>query len=487
MGKENLCNDHWETRLLINGEFRASSDGKRFNVTNPYTGDVLAQVHAASKDDTDEAVRAAQAAFPAWRALEPSERGAYFLRLADLVEASAGELAQLDAMDSGIPISQAMGTQLITTSLRYLAQTGWTIQGTSSTNTRDFFNYTVQEPYGVVACIGASNIPLLPMACDVAPALAAGNTVVFKTHEKDPMAALGVARLVHQAGFPPGVFNIISGFRDPVGTTLAGHMDVRCLTISGSLGATQDILVTAARSNMKHVNAHSGGGSAAIIFADGDLAQAAADTTASILSLNGQNCMANTRIFVEEAAADEFNRLLRKQFAQSIRPGNPVDPATTLGPSMDDEFFALVGKAIEAAHRDGRVVVGGEMGEVAGGRLFVQPTIVEDVASDSLLMQAQAWGPVVVVNRFETEEDGVRMSNAYPFGLYAAVYTRDSGRVHRLVRQLDVGNVAVNCAGPTMAFDLPFGGRKLTGGASNGLLYAMGNYLQNKAVLWKTS
>lgn len=152
------------------------------------TNSAISTVHAASIDDTDDAVRAALAAFPAWRDLEPSERGVYFLRLADLVEASAAELTRLDAMDSGIPISQAMGTQLIAQNLRYLAQIGWTIQGKTTTNTRHHFNYTLQEPYGVVACIGPSNIPLLPMACDVAPALAAGNTVVFKTNEKDPMA-----------------------------------------------------------------------------------------------------------------------------------------------------------------------------------------------------------------------------------------------------------------------------------------------------------
>lgn len=297
---------------------------------------------------------------------------------------------------------------------------------------------------------------------------------------------LALSRLVQQAGFPPGVLNIISGFRDPVGTALAGHMDVRCLTISGSPAAAQQILISAAKSNMKRVNAHSGGGSAAIIFADADLAQAAADTAASILSLNGQNCMANTRIFVEGAAAEEFGRLLRQRFADSIRPGDPLDPTTTLGPSMDDEFFTALEAAVKTAYRDGRVVVGGTTGEPAGGRLFLQPTIVEDVPGDSPLMQAPAWGPLVVINRFESEEDGVRMANAYPFGLYAAVYTRDSDRVHRLVRCLDVGNVAVNCAGPTMAFDLPFGGRKMTGGAVNGALYAVENYLQNKAVLWKT-
>ncbi|KAE8153438.1 aldehyde dehydrogenase domain-containing protein [Aspergillus avenaceus] len=469
-----------ETRLFINGQFRASANGKQFPVHNPATHETVALVHEASEKDVDDAVAAAKAASPSWRRLGPAERGTYLRRFADLIQASHDEIMRIEALATGKPVSQFFEARVAADFFRYFSEAGWTAQGTTSLHTPDHLNLSVKQPYGVVACITPWNLPILLFAYKVAPALAAGNTVVHKSSEKSPLAAAYLATLVEKAGFPPGVLNMISGFGTPTGSALASHMDVRCLSFTGSTSTGQKIQTAAANSNMKHVHLELGGKSPALIFHDADLQAAAQQTAFSLSFLSGQSCMTNSRIYVEESVADEFLALFKKAFASS-RTGNPLDPATTHGPQIDEDQCRRIKSYIDIGRQDGTLSMGGD----AGPGLFVQRTIFEGVPGDSRLMQEEVFGPVVVVTRFSNEAEVIEQANRCEFGLYASVFTRDIDRAMRVSTALEAGTVAINCTSPTVAMDMPFGGWKMSGVGREGYLHSMENYLETKTILMR--
>ncbi|KAJ5738994.1 hypothetical protein N7533_011778 [Penicillium manginii] len=449
------ASDSFETRLFIN-------------------------VHEASEGDVDDAVAAAKAAFPTWRDLSPAERGGYLRRFADLLLEAHETLAQIEAVSSGKPVSQFFESFVAADFFRYFSEAGWNAQGTTSLHTRDHLNLSLRAPYGVVACITPWNLPILLFAYKVAPALAAGNTVVHKSSEKSPLAATFLATLVAKAGFPSGVLNMISGYGSPAGSSLASHLQVRCLSFTGSPQTGQKIQAAAAASNMKHVHLELGGKSPSLVFHDADIQAAAEQTATSLTFLSGQSCIANSRIYIQDSVADEFIALFKSAFS-SARAGNPLDAAVSRGPQIDEQQHDRIKSYIEIGQRDGTLTLGGG----SGPGLFIEPTVIEDITETSPLMQEEVFGPVVAINRFHTEAEAINYANQSEFGLYASVFTRDLDRAVRVSKLLEAGTVAVNCTSPTMAMDMPFGGYKTSGVGREGYLHSLDNFLETKSILMR--
>ncbi|CAI7574318.1 unnamed protein product [Penicillium manginii] len=471
-----------ETRLFINNEFRESSSKKTFDVVYPYTQEVVAQVHEADVNDVNDAVAAARAAFPAWRDLGVDGRGAYLRKVSELFIDANDELARLETLCTGRPISQYIDAKLSSDTWRSFADAGWNVQGTASTHTPGLLSLTVKEPYGVAAMIIPWNFPLIMFSMKMAAALAAGNTVVLKSSEKAPLTSIAAAKLIQKAGFPPGVVNIIAGHGNPTGAALAEHMDVRCISFTGSSLTGQKIQAAAAKSNMKHVHTELGGKSPAVVFEDADLESAAAQTQFSIRFNSGQVCVANSRIYVQESVAEKFKALFREQFEQYAL-GDPLDPATQQGPQIDVLQYKRVQEYLGVGEKDGELTVGGD----AKDGYFVKPTIFEKVPEDSRVMREEIFGPVVAINTFKTEEEAIQKANDTEFGLYASVFTKDLDRAIRLSKALEAGTVGVNCTSPTNAKDAAFGGYKMSGTGREGLLYSIDNFVQTKSIIIKAA
>ncbi|OKO93681.1 Aldehyde dehydrogenase [Penicillium subrubescens] len=470
-----------ETRLFINNEFRESSDKKTFEVVFPYTKEVVANVHQASVDDVNDAVAAGKAAFPAWRDLGVDGRAPYLRKLSELFLEANNELARLETLSTGRPISQFVDAYMSSEIFRYYADAAWNSQGTASTHTPGILSMTVKEPYGVVGLIIPWNFPLVMWSHKIAPAIAAGNTVVLKSSEKAPLTSILAAKLVQKAGFPPGVINIVAGYGNPTGTTLAEHMDIRCISFTGSSLTGQKIQVAAAKSNMKHCHMELGGKSPAVVFEDADLEAAATQTQFSIQFNSGQVCVANSRVYVQESVYDKFVAIFREKFA-AVKLGDPLDPTTSHGPQIDALQYKRVQEYLGVGQKDASLTQGGD----ANDGFFVKPTIFEKVPEDSRLMREEVFGPVVAINTFKTEEEAVQKANDTEFGLYASVFTKDLDRAVRMSRALQAGLVGVNCTSPTNAKDAAFGGYKMSGNTREGLLYSMENFVQKKSILIKS-
>ncbi|KAJ5740467.1 hypothetical protein N7493_000339 [Penicillium malachiteum] len=472
-----------ETRLFINGEFRNSSSGKTFDVIYPYTKDVVAQVQEADVKDVNDAVDAAEAAFPAWRDLGVDKRGDYLRKLSDAVRESIPDLGKLESLSIGRPVSMYHDGKMAADQFRFFADHAWTTQGTASTNTPGIFKMTLKEPYGVAGLIIPWNFPMANLAGKMAPALAAGNTVVLKSSEKAPLTSLYFAKLVEKVGFPPGVVNIISGYGQPAGSTLAEHMKVRAISFTGSSLTGQRIHAASAKSNLKHVHTELGGKSPAIIFDDANLESAAQHTMFGIQFNSGQVCIANSRIYVQDNVKENFMHHFQAAMA-SVKMGDPLDPNTQHGPQIDHLQYKRVKEFIEIAEKEGKITLGGNPDE----GYFIKPTIIEDLSEDSRVMKEEIFGPVVAVQTFKTEEEVIQKANATEFGLFASVFTTDLDRAIRLSRAIQAGTVAVNATGITgSAGDGAFGGYKMSGSGREGLLYSLENYLQTKTIVIKSA
>jgi len=290
--------------------------------------------------------------------------------------------------------------------------------------------------------------------------------------------------LIHEAGFPPGVFNVLSGHGLPSGATLSSHMDVRVLSFTGSGRTGRAIQKAAAESNLKNVILELGGKSPAIIFDDADLDAAVAETQHSAQWNSGQVCMANTRVYVQESIAPKFIEAFSRQFA-AVKMGDPTDPNTNHGPQADEIQFNNVKKYIELGKSSGKLVVGGETGHDSSNGYFVQPTVFTETPEDSQIMKEEVFGPVVHINTFTSEAEVIKKANDTEYGLYAAVYTKNIDRAIRVAKGLEAGTVSINCTSPTGAKDMPFGGYKGSGVGREGWTVSLGNYLETKSVLIK--
>ncbi|MCJ1266454.1 aldehyde dehydrogenase (NAD(P)(+)) ald5 [Lobaria immixta] len=469
------------TGLFINNEFVKGVDGKTFESINPSNEKPIVAVHEATEKDVDIAVAAARKAFEgSWRTVTPEQRGKYLVKLADLFEQNLEQLAAIEALDNGkafgmakVDIGNAAGC------LRYYG--GWAdkIEGKVVDTNAETFNYVRQEPIGVVAQIIPWNFPLLMWSWKIGPAVASGNTVVLKSAEQTPLGALFAGKLVKEAGFPPGVINILSGFGRIAGAALSAHMDVDKVAFTGSTVVGRQIMKAAAGSNLKKVTLELGGKSPNIVFEDADIDNAISWANFGIFYNHGQCCCAGSRIYVQESIYDKFVERF-KQRAQKIVVGDPFDKDTFQGPQVSQLQYDRVMGYIDSGKKEGaKVEIGGERHGKEG--YFIQPTIFSNVQEDMKIMQEEVFGPVCSIAKFKDEADAIRLGNTTTFGLAAALHTKNLNTAIRVSNALRAGTVWVNQYN-MLHHQLPFGGYKESGIGRELGEAALANYTQTKTV-----
>lgn len=406
-------------------------------------------------------------------------------KLATLLIAANEELATLEALSMGKPVANFWEGEAAAKTLEHYAECGWDAAGKTSLNSKGLVNMTLRQPFGVAAAIIPWNLPLLFLLDKIAAALCAGCTIVVKSSEKAPLTSLKTAELIHSAGFPKGVVNIISGHGNLAGAALSSHMDVRVITFVGSLATGKKIQEAAARSNLKKVVLELGGKSPLIVFDDADLDKAAQRAQKSIGQNAGQACFASSRVYVQESIADKFIETYKKVFSQAMRIGDPLDPSTTQGTQADEMQYERVKDFLQLGREatDGtKLAMGGNAQQHNGRGYFVEPTIFTGVPEDGKLLKEEIFGPVVAINTFKTEAEALHKANDTEYGLYASVFTKDISRAMRVAKRLDSGQVGINCTSPTSGRDLPFGGYKQSGQGREGIGYSLDNYLETKAI-----
>ncbi|MDJ0716529.1 MAG: aldehyde dehydrogenase family protein [Prochloraceae cyanobacterium] len=474
------------TKLLINNQWVESASGKRFETINPATGEVICDVAEADAADVDKAVEAARKAFNSrdWREMPACKRGELLYKLADLIEANKEELARLETLDNGKPFKDSFNVDLphVIDCYRYYA--GWAdkIQGKTIPISGPYFCYTRHEPVGVVGQIIPWNFPLLMQAWKLAPALTTGNTVVLKTAEQTPLSALRVGELILEAGFPPGVVNILSGYGPTAGAAIANHMDIDKVAFTGSTEVGHLIMEAAGKSNLKRVSLELGGKSPNIVFADADFDEAIEGSHFGLFFNQGQCCTAGSRLFVEEKCYDDF---LAKSVERAKRRivGDPFDAKTQQGPQVDKEQFEKVMGYIESGRSEGAQLLCG--GNRVGDRgYFIEPTVFAGVRDDMKIAQEEIFGPVMSVIKFKSIEEAIERANQTIYGLAAAVWTKDIGKAHAIANSVRAGTVWVNCYDN---FDAaaPFGGFKQSGIGREKGEYGLQQYTEVKTVTIK--
>src|SRR5580698_7470079 len=472
-------------KLLINNQWVASESGETFGTVNPSTGEEICQVAAANAADVDRAVQAARKAFEgSWRKMNASERGQLLHRLADLIEKHTEELARLESLDNGKPVSVARRVDVSKAIACYRYFAGWTdkIQGKTIPIDGDFFCYTRHEPVGVVGQIIPWNFPMLMLAWKLAPALATGNTVVMKPAEQTPLSALRIGELIVEAGFPEGVVNILPGFGPTAGAAIARHMDVDKVAFTGSTEVGHLIMEAAAKSNLKRVTLELGGKSPNIVFADTNLDEAVEGAHFGLFFNHGQCCCAGSRVFVEEKIYDQFVEKSGIR-ARKRTVGDPFDPMTEQGPQVDQAQFDKVMGYIESGRSEGATLVCG--GDRVGNRgYFIQPTVFSDVQDEMKIAQEEIFGPVMSIIPFKNLDEVVARANRTEYGLAAAVWTRDIGKAHAVADSVRAGTVWVNCYN-VLDPRAPFGGFKQSGIGRELGEYGLQQYTEVKTVTVK--
>jgi aldehyde dehydrogenase (NAD+) len=473
-----------EFGLYIGGEVRMPRRGGRFESVDPARGSAWAHIADADADDVDDCVQNAHAAFKgAWREVAPSDRGLLLFRLADAVDANAERIAALETRENG-KLHREMVAQLkmVPKWIRYFAGQADKIEGTTiPLDQASIVNFTVREPLGVIGVIMPWNSPIFLATMAVAPALAAGNTVVLKPSEVTSTSALELARLASEVGFPPGALNVVTGLGD-AGRALVGHPLVAKVSLTGGIETGRAVAV-AAMERLARVTLELGGKSANIVFQDADVEAAEAGLLAGIFAAAGQTCVAGSRAFVHESLFDQMVEQVAAR-AGRIRIGDPMDPQTEMGPIATKAQFDKIAGFVERARSEGaEIVAGGRPAEVDGRPegFYFQPTVVRGADPASHLAQNEVFGPVLAVFPFRDEEEAVRLANGTRYGLAAGVWTRDLRRAHRMARALEAGTVWINMY-RAMAPQSPFGGYKESGiGRQNGS-EAILEYVQTKSV-----
>jgi acyl-CoA reductase-like NAD-dependent aldehyde dehydrogenase len=469
-------------KLFIDNRFVDAASGKTFETVDPSTEEVLTHVAEGDKADIDKAVAAARRAFESgpWPKMSARERGRVLLRIADLIMKNKDELASLETLDNGKPISETANVDIPQSAEVFAYYGGWAdkVFGQTIPVSESFFTYTLREPHGVCGQIIPWNFPLLMAAWKLAPALACGNTSVLKPAEQTPLTALRLAEILLEAGLPPGVVNIVTGFGPTAGAALAEHHGVDKIAFTGSTEVGR-IIQRAAAGNLKSVSLELGGKSPNIVFADADLAEAVKGAMQGIFFNQGEVCCAGSRLFIEEKAHDEFVDRLAEH-AKSIRVGDPLDPSTQMGAQVSEEQFTKILGYIDAGKSGGaRLVTGGSRAQEKG--YFLQPTIFTGVTPEMKIAKEEIFGPVVSTLTFRDFDEVIAQGNATNYGLAAAVWTRDISKAHRAARALKAGTVWVNTYN---MFDagVPFGGYKESGIGRELGSQALDLYTQTKAV-----
>jgi len=476
-------------RHLIGGVWAPASDGGLIPAYDPATGALLAEIAAGTDADADAAVAAAHAALrsAAWAGMTPSARGKLLWRIADLIEAHADELAELETLDQGKSFRTGRFGEIPAAAeqFRYYAGSATKILGETILPSighqpagRKVFAYTLREPIGVVAAITPWNSPLLMAAMKLAPALAAGCALVLKPAEETSLTALRLGELMLEAGLPPGVVNIGTGLGETVGAALAAHKDVNKAAFTGSTEVGR-LILGAARGNLKKLTLELGGKSPAIVLADADLDLAVPGVARGIFANSGQVCVAGSRVYAHRSLCDRLTEGLSAE-ARRLRLGHGLDPETKLGPRVSGKHAARVAAYVEEGRAAGAAIVAGGR-RLGGDGAFFEPTVVTGARPDMRMMREEIFGPVVAITPFDEPDEALAYANDTTYGLAASVWTRDLSAAHRLAARVRAGTVWVNCHS-YFSPELPKGGHKESGwGYENGAP-GLSNYLESKTV-----
>ncbi|KAK9770775.1 hypothetical protein SCAR479_12566 [Seiridium cardinale] len=455
------------TGLFIGGKWVKSSTGKVVTSVDPSTEKTIVAVQAGSDQDVNDAVAAARKALKdsSWRDLPGTERGHLLHRLAELVDEHKETLATIETWDNGKPFSVALGEDMaeVAGTLRYYAGFADKIFGQVIETTPDKLAYTIREPVGVCGQIIPWNYPLAMAAWKLGPALACGNTVVLKPAEQTPLSILYFANLITQAGFPPGVVNIINGFGAEAGKALAGHMDVDKIAFTGSTATAKDIMKMAAN-NLKNITLETGGKSPLVVFDDAELENAVEWAHIGIMSNQGQICTATSRILVQDGIYDRFLEAFKRQIQELSVVGNPFDSNTFQGPQVSKGQLDRIKDFVRVGKEEGaRLEVGGQPQVDAGGKgYFIQPTVFTGVKPQMKIFQDEVFGPFVTITKFGSEEEAIDLCNGTQYGLGSAVFTTNLTKAHRVARRIEAGMVWINSSNDS-DWRIPFGGVKQSG------------------------
>lgn len=468
---------------FIDGEFCDGVAGKTFETVNPTTNEVITTVAEGFAEDIDRAVEAAYRAFHEgpWHDMKAKDRADLMMAIAEGIERHGDELAFIETLDTGLPITQARAqTSRAAANFRFFAEMATRMTGETYPVDDSFLNYTLRTPVGVAGLITPWNTPLMLATWKIAPCLATGNTAVLKPAEWSPLTATRLAAILRDAGVPKGVFNIVHGFGETAGASLVAHPKVKLISFTGETTTGQEIMRNGA-ATLKRFSMELGGKSPVIVFADADLERAVDAVVFGMFSLNGERCTAGSRLFVERSIQQAFEDRLKQRVAQ-IRVGDPFDPKTEVGPLIHRDHYNRVREYIRIGQEEGaEMAVGAEAPDSLRDGNFVMPTLFVNVSNDMRIAQEEIFGPVLVSIPFDSEEDAVRMANDVKYGLAAYVWTNDLTRAHRVSARIESGMVWVNSQN-VRDLRTPFGGAKFSGIGREGGHYSFEFYTELKTV-----
>jgi 4-(gamma-glutamylamino)butanal dehydrogenase len=477
----------FETRAFIDGRYVDTHSGESFKTINPATGKAIAEIASGDEKDVDRAVSAARQAFDAghWSRMAPRGRKKVLLKFADLINDNLEELALLETLDSGKPISDARGVDLPDTieTLRWHAEAADKLYDQMSPAPHDVVSMIVREPIGVVGAVIPWNFPLFVAAWKFAPALAGGNSIILKPAEQTSLSLIRMAELASAAGLPDGVFNIVPGRGERAGRAIGLHKDIDCVSFTGSGEVGRYFLEYAAKSNMKRIVLECGGKSPAIVMSDvKDLSPIVENVANGILFCQGENCSAGSRLIVHEAVKDRLLEALKAAFREWT-VGDPLSADTRIGAMIEEEHLQKVLGLIDRGREEGaKISLGGNRVLQETGGYFVEPTIFDGVDNRMTIAREEIFGPVLSVISFSDEAEAIRLANETNYGLAASLYTDDLNTAHRVAKAIRAGTVSVNCYSEG-DYAVPFGGYKESGfgGKDKGLI-AHDQYTEQKAI-----
>lgn len=472
-----------DIQLYINGTFVDAKSKKTFENFNPFTNEKINEVAAGDKADIDAAVKAADEAFRKgpWGKMKVSERLSYIHKIADVIDQHIGEIAPLESLDTGLPISQTKNmVARAAQNFRFYAEMVATrMVGEAYQVDDEFLNYTIRKPIGVAGLITPWNAPFMLETWKIAPALATGNTVVLKPAELSPLTANRLAEIIAEAELPNGVFNVVHGFGETAGASLVAHPDVKLISFTGETVTGSDIIKNGA-DQLKRTSMELGGKSPIIVFNDADFDRALDACTWGIFSFNGERCTENSRLFVHEAIHDKFVEALKER-VNNIIVGDPMDEKTQVGPLIHTGHYNKVKSYIELAKEEGAEVISGHVAEEHQKGNFVPPTLLLNVTNDMRVAQEEIFGPVLAVMTFKNEDEVIELANDTKYGLAGYVWTKDIQRAHRVAQAIDSGMLWINSQN-VRDLRIPFGGSKSSGIGREGGHYAFDFYTETQVI-----